>query len=69
MMPRDVATRWNSTFDMLVFAVDYQDAIDEVSGDRALKLRQFEMSSAEWAIAVQLKNVLNVSRTAMLTIT
>lgn len=54
---------------MLVFAVDYQDAIDEVSGDRALKLRQFEMSSAEWAIAVQLKNVLNVSRTAMLTIT
>lgn len=27
-MPRDVATRWNSTFDMLDFALRYREAID-----------------------------------------
>ena len=60
MMPRDVTTRWNSTFDMLVFAVEYQVAINKISGDRALKLRKFELNAEEWEIAVQLRNVLKV---------
>jgi len=60
MMPRDVTTRWNSTFDMLVFAVEYQVAINEISGDRALKLRKFELNAEEWEIAVQLRNMLKV---------
>jgi hypothetical protein len=60
MMPRDVTTRWNSTFDMLVFGVEYRVAINEISGDRALKLRKFELNAEEWEIAVQLRNVLKV---------
>ncbi|KAG2029753.1 hypothetical protein BDR03DRAFT_823117, partial [Suillus americanus] len=28
VMPRNVSTRWNSTFDMLEFAIRYQQALD-----------------------------------------
>jgi hypothetical protein len=31
MMPRDVSTCWNSTFDMLKFALDYRITIDSIS--------------------------------------
>ncbi|KAG1729541.1 hypothetical protein EDD22DRAFT_788839 [Suillus occidentalis] len=30
IMPRDVSTRWNSTFDMLTFALEYQQVIDVI---------------------------------------
>lgn len=60
MMPRDVTTRWNSTFDMINFAVEHREAIDSISGDRDMKLRKFEMGKDEWEIAVQLRNVLKV---------
>jgi hypothetical protein len=60
IMPRDVSTRWNSTFDMLDFAIEYQRAIDAISGDRDMKLRKFEMGKDEWELAIQLQNVLRV---------
>jgi len=60
IMPRDVSTRWNSTFDMLNFAIEYRKAIDAISGDREMELRQFELAEFEWKIAVQLRDVLKV---------
>lgn len=60
MMPRDVSTRWNSTYDMLVFALKYRDALDIITGDRDMKLRQFEINDEEWTIARQLCDVLKV---------
>ena len=60
-MPRDVSTQWNSTFDMLDFALQYRKAIDTISADREMGLRQFELSEKEWNIASQLRDVLKVS--------
>jgi hypothetical protein len=60
MMPRDVSTRWNSTYDMLAFAVEYRDAVDQISGDKGRGLRAYELSEKEWLIAKQLSEVLKV---------
>jgi hypothetical protein len=38
MMPRDVSTHWNSTFDMLDFALQYQTALQAISGNLDLDL-------------------------------
>lgn len=60
MMPRDVKTRWNSTFDMLDFAVEHTTALDMITADRDMKLRQYELSEDDWDMARQLRNVLKV---------
>lgn len=59
-MPRDVSTRWNSTFDMLDFAIDYRLALDTITSEREMKLRQFELSEEDWETAVHLRDVLKV---------
>ena len=59
-MPRDVTTRWNSTYDMLVFAYEYRNAIDAFTGDKTLKLRQYELSDLEWKTVKDLIEVLKV---------
>jgi len=61
MMPRDVTTRWNSTFDMLDFAVEYREALDSITGNQRMKLRQYELTEEDWVITTQLRDVLKVS--------
>jgi hypothetical protein len=61
MMPRDVSTRWNSTYDMLHFALDFRMAIDAMTAMRDLDLRKYELCPAEWGIAKELRDVLKVS--------
>jgi hypothetical protein len=60
MMPRDVSTRWNSTYDMLNFALDYRMALDAIAGERDMKLHKYELKDAEWDIAKQLRDILKV---------
>ena len=58
MMPRDVSTRWNSTYDMLQFALDYRVPIDEITSNRELNLRKYELQDDEWAVAETLCDTL-----------
>ena len=61
MMPRDVSTCWNSTFDMLEFAIQYRVAIDAMTAVHKSDLRKYELVSAEWMIAAELRDILKVS--------
>ena len=47
LMPRDIKTRWNSTYDMLNFAVEHRDAINVMTSDRS-----------EWTMIEQLRDIL-----------
>jgi hypothetical protein len=60
MMPRDVTTRWNYTYEMLSFAYSYCDAYNELTGNRDMKMQKYEIEDAEWEIVKQLADVLKV---------
>ena len=62
LMPRDVATRWNSTLDLLKYALEHRKAIVLVTQRRELGLRDLELTDEEWAIIEQLQIVLKVSK-------
>lgn len=61
MMPRDVTIRWNSTFDMLDFAVTYHRALESLTGTLGMGLRDYELSDDDWVIAKDLRDILEVS--------
>jgi hypothetical protein len=61
LMPRDVRTRWNSTYMMLDFAIRHREALDRLSGTRENGLRELELSVREWKLAIQLRDVLKAS--------
>jgi len=58
MMPPDISTHWNSTFDLLNFTIDYRAAIDTVTSNCDFNLRKHELADEEWAIAVNLCDTL-----------
>jgi hypothetical protein len=54
VFPRDVATRWNSTYDMLKFALEYRAVIDAMTADKSLRLQKFELEDEEWLVVEDL---------------
>ncbi|TFK59567.1 hypothetical protein BDN72DRAFT_780548, partial [Pluteus cervinus] len=56
LIPRDVTTRWNSTFDLADVSCEYKVAINEITKEK--ELRKFEMLDEEWVVAEQLRDVL-----------
>ncbi|KAF5325375.1 hypothetical protein D9619_009657 [Psilocybe cf. subviscida] len=65
-MPRDVATRWNSTYDMLLFIIQHRNPINAMTADRSLNLRKYELDDEEWEIAGKLKDTLKIFKDATL---
>src|SRR6266550_8525981 len=60
LIPRDVSTQWNSTFDMLDVAVQYRKGVDAMTGVLSNGLHDYELSKKEWQIAAQLRDILKV---------
>lgn len=59
MIPRDVSTRWNSTYHLLAFAVEYRRAIRRITEDLDI-VQVYKLKPAEWKLAEQLCEVLKV---------
>lgn len=66
VIPRDVTTRWNSTFDMLKMALQYRPAIDNITANKSLKLQQYEPDDEDWLIVKDLLRVLKIYKEATL---
>ena len=60
LIPRDVITRWNSTYDMLVFCLKYKEPIDAITADKVVKLRRYELDPKDWIIVEDLVSILKV---------
>jgi hypothetical protein len=61
IMPRDVATHWNYTYEMLNFAYIYRDAYNELCANHDMKMRKYEVEDREWEIVKQLADILKVN--------
>ena len=59
-IPRDVLTQWNSAFDMVDFAVEYDQVVDNIMDKRKLALGKYAIDEEEWELLKQLHNVLKV---------
>ncbi|KAE9403682.1 hypothetical protein BT96DRAFT_1079562, partial [Gymnopus androsaceus JB14] len=57
-IPRDVRTRWNSTFDMINMAVQYGTPLNSFINDSNNGLTAFALSTTEWIILENLRDVL-----------
>jgi hypothetical protein len=60
LIPRDIVTRWNSTYDMMHFVLTYKKVINHVTADKALKLRKYELNNNNWTIVEDLVSILEV---------
>jgi hypothetical protein len=60
MLPRDVSTRWNSTYDMLEAALKLKPAVTKFTERAGNGVRDYELDDAEWEILEQLRDVLKV---------
>lgn len=65
-MPRDGNTRWNSTYDMLQFVLDYQGVYDAFTADEDLDLLQYALDQQSWKIVKELCLVLKRFKDATL---
>ena len=62
LIPCDVVTHWNSTYDMLKFVLVYRVVIDNITADKRLKLRSYKLNNDNWAVIKDLVSVLEVCR-------
>ena len=62
MIPHDIHTCWNATYNMLDFAYQYKKAINKITDIQDIKLCLYEIEAHEWEIVWQLCDMLKVSK-------
>ncbi|KIK17267.1 hypothetical protein PISMIDRAFT_111858, partial [Pisolithus microcarpus 441] len=65
-IPHDVSTRWNSTFDMIDFILEYREPVDAITDKRRLGLATYALNEHEWVVLGQLRDVLKILKDATL---
>jgi len=63
MMPCNVATCWNYTYEMLSFGYTYRVAYNTLTDNRDMRLRKYTLEDSEWQLVDQLASVLKVPHT------
>jgi len=66
MMPWDVPTCWNSTYNMLKFAIWYCVAIDAMTAVCDFNLWKYKLICLEWDTAMELQVILKVGSLSLL---
>jgi hypothetical protein len=61
VIPHDIRTCWNTTYDMLDFTYQYRKAINKITDIWDMKLRVYEIEAHKWEIIRQLHDLLKVS--------
>ncbi|KAL1684625.1 hypothetical protein GGG16DRAFT_40711, partial [Schizophyllum commune] len=64
-IPRDVSTRWNSTYDVLEYVEKHRKPLKAYLADdnHTFELEAFALTAQEWRCVKDLRNVLKVSST------
>ncbi|KAF8232976.1 hypothetical protein L208DRAFT_1269262, partial [Tricholoma matsutake] len=57
LIPHDVKTHWNSTYNMLKMANQYHHAINDLIANKLLKLQQYELDENDWVILEDLLHI------------
>ena len=60
LIPCNVKTQWNSTYDILNVAVEYHEVIDDVTVNKSIKLWQYKLYDESWDIIRDPLHVLKV---------
>ncbi|KIM65635.1 hypothetical protein SCLCIDRAFT_112359, partial [Scleroderma citrinum Foug A] len=60
LMPCNVPTWWNSSADMVEFALEYHEPLNAMMQKRDLGLRSLELSDEEWRALKELHAVLKI---------
>ncbi|KAJ8085640.1 hypothetical protein PM082_004458 [Marasmius tenuissimus] len=66
LIPQDVKTRWNSTYDMLDFASNHRRAIKTFTQDADNNVCEFGMTMEEWELVEALMHILHILKLATL---
>jgi hypothetical protein len=61
IMPQDVATWWNYTYEMFNFTYTYRNAYNELCANRDMKMQKYEVEDSEWEIVKQLADIVKVN--------
>ena len=60
LIPHNIQTCWNSTYDMLQFSLQYKDGVKTMTLDLLNGLQKYELRTEEWLVVKELDGTLKV---------